>query len=89
MPLLPEPEDVVAVHEATSEFEAIAIRDFLEAAGVPTMVRSRVLPAFETPEMWGDKAGVVADILVRPEHEARARALIAEYLESLKELPPS
>ncbi len=89
MPLLPEPEDVVAVHEATSEFEAIAIRDFLEAAGVATMVRSRVMPAYELPEMWGDKAGVVADILVQPEHGAQARALIAEYLESLKEPPPS
>lgn len=84
MPLLPEPEDVVAVHEATSEFEAIAIRDLLEAAGVLTMVRSRVVSGYEVREMWGDKAGVVADILVRPGDEAEARTLISDYLVSLK-----
>ena len=88
MPLLPTPEDVVAVHEATSEFEAIALRDLLEAAGIRTMIRSRFLPASEIPEMWGDKAGVVADILVRPEDEARARALIAEFLASLETEAP-
>jgi hypothetical protein len=79
----PEPGDVVAVHEATSQFEAIAIRDLLEAAGVLTMVRSRVVPGYEVRDMWGDKAGVVADILVRPEDETAARALIADYLKSL------
>jgi hypothetical protein len=84
MPLLPEPGDVVAVHEATSEFEAIAIRDLLRAAGVLTMIRSRVMPAYEVRDMWGEKAGVVADILVRPEDEAAARTLIADYIESLK-----
>ncbi len=90
MPLLPAPDDVVAVHEATSEFEAIAIRDLLESTGIRTMVRSRALPAYEIPEMWGDKAGVVAEILVRPKDEAAARALIAEYLASLEteETPP-
>ncbi len=84
MPLLPAPDDVVAVHEATSEFEAIAIRDLLEGAGIHTMVRSRVMPGYEVREMWGDKAGVVADILVRPGDEAAARALIAEFLASLE-----
>ncbi len=83
MPLLPAPDDVVAVHEATSEFEAIAIRDLLVGAGIHTMVRSRVMPGYEVREMWGDKAGVVADILVRPGDEAAARALIAEFLASL------
>ncbi len=90
MPLLPAPDDVVVVHEATREFEAIAIRDLLEGAGIRTMVRSRVMPGYEVRDMWGDKAGVVADILVRPEDEAAARALIVEYLASLEtgEPPP-
>ena len=83
MPLLPPPNDVVAVHEAASEFEAIAIRDLLEAAGVQTMVRSRLVPGYQVPMMLGDQAGIVADILVRPEQEAEARALITDYLASL------
>jgi hypothetical protein len=81
--LIPEPRDVVVVHEAISEFETITIRDLLEDAGVRVMVRSRVIPGYLVPEMWGDKAGVVAEILVRPEDQGRARALIAEYLASL------
>ena len=84
MPLLPEPDDVVAIHEATRQFEAIAIRDLLEGAGIRTMVRSRVMPGYEVREMWGDKAGVVAEILVRPEDEGTARAMIAEFLASLE-----
>lgn len=83
MPLLPLPDDVVAVHAAATEFEAIAIRDLLEAAGVRAMVRSRRVPGYEVRTMMGDQAGVAADILVLPEQEAEARALIEEYLASL------
>lgn len=83
MPLLPLPDDVVAVHAAATEFEAIAIRDLLEAAGVRAMVRSRRVPGYEVRTMLGDQAGIVADILVRPEQEAEARVLIEEYLASL------
>jgi hypothetical protein len=71
-----------------SEFEAMTIRDLVEAAGLPVMLRSRLIPGYEVREMWGDKAGVVAEILVPPEHEAEARALIADYLASLDEEPP-
>ena len=83
MPLLPPPEDLVVVFEATSEFEAIAIRDALEAAGVRVMVRSRRVPGYEVPTMLGGQAGIVADILVRPDQESEARVIIAEYLASL------
>lgn len=83
MPLLPEPGDVVAVHEATTEFEAMTIRDLLERAGIRTMVRSRHVPGYDVATMVGDQAGIWADILVLPEQEAEARRLIAEYLASL------
>jgi hypothetical protein len=84
MPLLPLPDDVVAVHAAATEFEAIAIRDLLEAAGVRAMVRSRRVPGYEVRTMLGDQAGIAADILVLPEQEAEARVLIEEYLASLE-----
>ncbi len=83
MPLLPEPRDIVAVHQATTEFEAMTIRDLLENAGVRAMVRSRLVPGYAVPTMVGDQAGIWADILVLPERETEARRLIAEYLASL------
>lgn len=71
------------MHLAASEFEAIAIRDLLEAAGVHAMVRSRVVPGYGVPTMAGDQAGVVAEILVPPEQRDEACALIADYLAAL------
>lgn len=87
MPVLPQPEDVAVVHRATSEFEAISIRDILEAAGVPVMVRSRVVPGYGVPTLHGGQAGIVADILVPPERAEEARDLIAGYLASLEPAP--
>ncbi len=84
MPLLPEPRDVVAVHEATTEFEAMTIRDLLERASIRTMVRSRHVPGYDVATMVGDQAGIWADILVLPEQETEARRLIADYLVSLQ-----
>ncbi|MDR7518757.1 MAG: DUF2007 domain-containing protein [Armatimonadota bacterium] len=81
--LLPSPGDLVAVFEATSEFEAIAIRDVLTAAGIRVMVRSRRVAGYEVPTMLGGQAGIVADLLVRPDQASDARAVIAEYLASL------
>lgn len=80
------PRDLVTVHEATSEFEAIAVRDALEAAGLRVMVRSRRIPGYEVSAMRGDQAGIWADVLVRPEDEGEARRVVAEYLASL---PPA
>ena len=87
MSLLPRPHDVVAVHEATSEFEAIAIRDALEAAGIPVLTRSRLMPGYEVPIIVGGEAGVYADIMVLSQHHERARQVIAEYLEALRTQP--
>jgi len=85
--LRPRPQDVVAVHEATSEFEAIAIRDTLEAAGIPVLTRSRLMPGYEVPIIVGGEAGVYADIMVLSRHDERARRVIAEYLEALRTQP--
>ncbi|MGQ0548823.1 MAG: putative signal transducing protein [Armatimonadota bacterium] len=84
MPLLPEPQDVATVYEATSEFEAMTIRDLLESAGVRTMIRSRHVPGYDVATMVGDQAGIWADILVLPDQEDEARRLIADYLASLQ-----
>lgn len=83
MPLLPPPRDVVVVFKATSDFAAIAVRDLLATYGVQAMVRSRRVPGYDVPTLAGDQAGIVSEILVRPEQEAEARALIAEYLAAL------
>lgn len=88
MPLLPHPRDIVVIYKATNEFEAIAIRDFLAAEGVPAMIRSRVIhPVHELLGILGPEAGVYADILVLPQHEGEARRMIAEYLDALKREP--
>lgn len=83
MPVWPKPGDVVVVHGASSEFEAIAIRDLLEAAGVHAIIRSRVVPGYGVPAMAGDQAGIVAEIIVLPEQEEEARALVTDYLAAL------
>jgi len=84
MPLLPEPADLRTVHRAGTEFEAMTIRDLLEAAGIKVMVRSRQVPGYAVTTMAGDQAGIWGDILVLPGHEAAARQAIAEYLASLR-----
>ncbi len=84
MPLMPEPSDVVAVWQATTEFEAITIRDLLEASGIRTMVRSRHIPGYDVATLVRDQAGIWADILVLPEREDDARRVIADYLASLQ-----
>lgn len=80
-----KPEDVVSVHAATSEFEAMSIRQMLESSGIPVMVRSRVVPGYGVATMAGGQAGIVADVMVRPEHEAAARGLVASFLASLEQ----
>lgn len=87
MSLLPRPQDVVTVHEATSEFEAIAIRDALEAAGIPVLTRSRLMPGYEVPIIMGGVAGVYADIMVLSQQNEEAQRIIAEYLEALRAQP--
>ncbi len=83
MPIWPAPRDVVVVHGATSEFEAIAIRDLLASAGLHAMLRSRLVPGYGVATIAGDQAGIVAEILVPPGESDEARALIADYLAAL------
>jgi len=82
MQWLPKPTDVVVVHEALSEFEAMTIRDLLASAGIDAMIRTRFVPGYPGIVVT-DKSGVWGDILVLPEDEQAARGLIAEYLASL------
>ncbi len=78
------PRDLVSVHGAAGEFEAVAVRDALRAAGLRAMVRSRRIPGYEVPTMRGDQAGIWAEVLVRAEDEDEARRVVAEYLASLR-----
>lgn len=84
MRLWPRPRDLVTVHEATSEFEATAVRDALAAAGLPAMVRSRRIPGYGVLAMRGGQAGIWAEVLVRSRDEDQARRVVAEYLASLR-----
>lgn len=85
MPAWAGPGDVAVVHQATTEFEAISVREMLEAAGVHAFIRSRLVPGYNVPTMEGGQGGIVADILVPPDQEAQARSLVAEYLTGLEE----
>jgi hypothetical protein len=87
MPLLPPPTDVVTVYEATTEFEAITIHRVLQDAGVPAMIRSRLLPGYELLIELRSVAGIYADILVRSEQADEARRVIADFLDALAAPP--
>lgn len=80
---LPQPTDVIRVHLAGTEFEARTIVRVLEAAGVPSMIRSRVVPGYQVPA----PAGTWGEILVRPGDADGARAIIAEFLASAPATP--
>jgi len=69
-----------AVHTAATEVEAVMIRGLLEDAGIPVVVRSHLVPGYETriPPGWGD-------LLVPNECVGEAQTLIGEYLASIKE----
>jgi hypothetical protein len=75
--------DVAVVHRASTEFEAISVREMLEAAGLRAVIRSRLVPGYNVPTLAGGQGGIVADILVPAEQEAQARALVADYLAAL------
>ena len=69
-----------AVHTAATEVEAVMLQGLLEDAGIPVALRSHLVPGYHTriPPGWGD-------LLVPDDRAADAKALIAEYLVSLKE----
>ena len=65
----------VVVASVQGEFEEQALRTFLEAHGIPTVVRGEALR--KTHAFILDGLGAV-DIMVAPEHETAARDLIAK-----------
>ena len=66
--------DPVVVTTVQGEFEEQALRTFLQAHGIPTVVRGEALR--KTHAFVLDGLGEV-QIMVAPEHEAAARDLIA------------
>jgi hypothetical protein len=65
----------VVVTTVQGEFEEQALRAFLEANGIPTVVRGEALR--KTHAFILDGLGAV-EIMVAPEHEIAARDLIAK-----------
>jgi len=65
----------IVVTTVQGEFEEQALRTFLEAHGIPTVVRGEALR--KTHAFILDGLGAV-EIMVAPEHEIEARDLIAK-----------
>jgi len=65
----------VVIANVQGEFEEQALRTFLEANGIPTVVRGEALR--KTHAFILDGLGAV-EIMVAPEHAAAARDLIAK-----------
>jgi 8-oxo-dGTP pyrophosphatase MutT (NUDIX family) len=68
------------VRVAFSEIEAQMLRELLEEAGIPVVLRPHLIAGqwFSLPGEWGD-------LLVPDESAREAETLIAEYLASVKE----
>jgi hypothetical protein len=69
-----------AVHTAATEVEAVMLKGLLEDAGIPVVIRSHLVPGYQTriPPGWGD-------LFVPDDRAADAKVFITEYLASLKE----
>jgi len=78
---LPAPADVVCVHRATTEVEAIAVEQVLRASGLRVWVRSRQVPGYAT--VIASASGVWGDVMVAAEDADRAREVLAGYLAAL------
>ena len=73
-----ETENLVTVHKAYSEIEAISVRAMLESAGIEAAVRSRQIPMYDGiakvyNPIWGYVQVLQSDL-------SRARRLVDEYL---------
>lgn len=73
-----ETENLVTVHKAYSEIEAISVRAMLESAGIEAAVRSRQIPMYDGiakvyNPIWGYVQVLQSDL-------PRARRLVDEYL---------
>lgn len=80
---LPHPEDYARVHRASSEPDALLVRQILEDAGIPVIVRSRQVPGYG--EVIRKAIGVWGDVLVPKAYEEDARRYIDQYLRTMKE----
>ncbi len=80
---LAEPADVVRVHQAATEVEALAVEQALRSAGVRAWLRSRQLPGYGdvVARAWG----IWGDVMVAPEDETEARGIVVAYLASVRE----
>ncbi|HEV8338812.1 MAG TPA: dihydrodipicolinate synthase family protein [bacterium] len=80
---LAEPADVVRVHQAATEVEALAVEQALRSTGVRAWLRSRQLPGYG--EVVARAWGIWGDVLVAPEDEVEARGIVDAYLASVRE----
>jgi hypothetical protein len=75
--------ELVAVLDAGSEIEALAIQAFLEDQGIEAAVHSRQIPMYDgIARVWNPVWG---EVVVLEPLAARARTLIAEYQAVLQE----
>jgi len=74
---------LVIVFTATSEFQALTVRDLLQQNNVPAMLKSSVVPGYNfnviNPSIWGD-------VLVDEVNIERARELVVGFYGTLGEL---
>ena len=71
----------VSVFQATSEFQALTIRDMLDENRVPCIIRTNIIAGFDF-----SLKGCFGDILVFAEDEDRARELIGGFMGTLGQL---
>jgi len=84
---LPEPADVVRVHRAATEVEALALEQVLRGAGLQVWIRSRQVPGYA--DVVASASGIWGDVLVVGEDADRAREVIAGYLRAVAEDRPA
>ncbi|MGH2453964.1 MAG: dihydrodipicolinate synthase family protein [bacterium] len=80
---LREPADIVRVHQAATEVEALAMEQALRSAGVRAWLRSRQVPGYA--EVIARATGIWGDVMVVPEDEGQARGIVEAYLAAVKE----
>lgn len=80
---LQDSTDVVRVHQAATEVEALAVEQALRSGGVRAWLRSRQVPGYG--EVIARATGIWGDVLVAPEDESQARGIVEGYLSALKE----
>lgn len=77
------PQDVVRVHQAATEVEALAVEQALRSAGIRAWLRSRQVPGYA--QALATATGVWGDVLVAAEDAAVARQVVADYLGAVRQ----